>query len=194
MPYEKLKRYYFSFVKPSEEVWAEMEQHFTIKKVAKNDFLVKEGQVCREMNFLNSGTCRTFNLKDGKEYTTNFFFEGGMVTDYSSFIRQTPSSEYIQAVETCEVVCFSYDSMQQFYKMHAVMQQFGRLIAEKVFLNLYQRQQDLLLLSPKERYLQLLKRRPKVVLNLPQVHIASYLGITPEYLSRLRRELKNKQV
>lgn len=190
MVYQKFKDYISTFIQLTEEEWADMAQYYRVKKLAKNDFLIKEGQICRAMNFLNKGTCRTFNLKNGKEITTNFFFDGSFITDYSSLITQKPTTEYIQALEECEFIYLSYQKMQEFYQKYASMQLFGRLIAEKVFLNLYQRQQDFLLLNPKERYLALMERRPKVVLNLPQIYVASYLGITPEYLSRLRRELR----
>jgi len=159
--------------------------------MAKNEYLSQEGQISQQMYFLNTGMCRSFNLKDGKEITTNFFFQGSLVTDYSSFVQQKPSSEYFQLLEDAELIYFSHADMQRMYDKYYNLQKFGRLIAEKIFLNFYQRQQDFLLRTPKERYLNLVKRRPKVILNLPQIHVASYLGITPEYLSRLRRSLKN---
>ena len=190
MKYQQLKDYFFSFVPVSEEEWADLTSCFEVRKMAKNEYLSQEGQICRQMYFLNTGMCRSFNLKDGKEITTNFFFQGSWVTDYSSFIQQKPSTEYFQLLEDAELVHFSYKDLQRMYDKHYNLQKFGRLIAEKIFLNFYQRQQDFLLRSPKERYLNLIERRPKVIQNLPQIHVASYLGITPEYLSRLRRELK----
>lgn len=190
MSYEKLKTYFFSFIAVPEMEWLDIASCFKTKQLAKNDYLLTAGSICKEMYFLNTGMCRSFTLKDGKEITTNFFFTGSLVADYSSFVQQKPSTEYIQLLEAAELVYFSYEAMQKMYAEYYNMQKFGRLIAEKIFLNIYQRQQDFLLSTPKERYLNLIKRRPKVVLNLPQIHVASYLGITPEYLSRLRRELK----
>lgn len=189
--YQKLKAYFSTFVEPTEEEWADMTQCFSIKTIPKNSFLLEAGKVCQKMNFINSGMCRSFQLKDGKEITNNFFFEGSLIADYSSFITQKPSFQYIQTLEETEVVYFSYESMQHYYEKYFTMQKFGRLIAEKIILNINQRERDFLLFSPKERYLNLIKKRPKVILNLPQIYVASYLGITPEYLSRLRRELKN---
>ena len=190
MKYQQLKEYFFSFVSVSEKEWADLSSCFKVKTMAKNEYLSQEGQICNQMYFLNSGMCRSFNLKDGKEVTTNFFFQGSLVNDYSSFIQQKPSTEYFQLLENAELIYFSYEDMQRMYDKYYNLQKFGRLIAEKIFLNFYQRQQDFLLRTPKERYLNLIKRRPKVILNLPQIHVASYLGITPEYLSRLRRELR----
>lgn len=190
MKYQQLKDYFFSFVPVSAEEWADLSSCFKVKTMAKNEYLSREGQICNQMYFLNSGMCRSFNLKDGKEVTTNFFFHGSLVNDYSSFIQQQPSTEYFQLLEKAELIYFSYSDMQRMYDKYFNLQKFGRLITEKIFLNFYQRQQDFLLRTPKERYLNLIKRRPKVILNLPQIHVASYLGITPEYLSRLRRELR----
>lgn len=189
--YQKLKNYFSTFVQPTEEEWGDIEQCFSVKKVPKNSFILKEGAVCQEMNFINSGMFRSYYLKDGKEITTNFFFEGSLMADYNSFVSQKPSFEYLQAAEDSELVYFSNANMQYYYEKYAMMQKFGRLIAEKIITNISRRQQDFLVLTPKERYLNLLEKRPKVLLNIPQVHVATYLGITPEYLSRLRRELKN---
>jgi len=189
--HQKLRAYFSTFVQPTDEEWAAMAQCFYVKQLPKNDFILKAGAVCKEMNFINKGGYRSYYLKDGKEITTNFFFSNSFVADYSSFVTQQPSFEYIEAVEDSELVTFSYKDMQYYYEKYPMMQKFGRLIAEKIITNISNRQQDFLLYTPKERYLNLIKRRPKVVLNLPQIHVATYLGITPEYLSRIRRELKD---
>ncbi|MEM1121904.1 MAG: cyclic nucleotide-binding domain-containing protein, partial [Bacteroidota bacterium] len=108
MPYQKFRTYFSTFVQATDEEWQDLERVYRIKQLKKGDFLVTAGKVCREMNFLNKGNCRTYNLKDGKEITTNFFFAGSLVSDYSSFVQQTPSYEYIQALTDCEVIYFSY--------------------------------------------------------------------------------------
>ncbi len=189
--YEKLKKYHFSIVPLTEEEWAMKVRHIQIKKLRKNDFLIKEGQTCTSVHFVNKGSFRTYNLIKGKEVTTNFFFDGSYASDYVSYLTQKPSLEYIQALEDCEIFSFPYDRMQEMYESNPKIQKFGRLIAEKIFINMYRRQQEFLFFTPKERYLNLLKRRPKVIQQIPQIYIASYLGITPEYLSRIRNELKS---
>lgn len=189
--YQQIRAYFSTFVQPTDEEWADMEQCFFVKKLSKNEYILKAGAICKEMTFVNKGVYRSYYLKDGKEITTNFFFRDSFIADYSSFVTQRPSFEYIQAVEDSELVAFKYEDMQYYYEKYPMMQKFGRLISEKIIINISSRQQDFLLYTPKERYLNLIKRRPKVILNLPQIHVATYLGITPEYLSRIRRELKD---
>ncbi len=191
-PYQPLKAYVCSFVPLSEEEWEAQEAYLQVKSLSKQDFLIREGQICPAIYFINQGSFRTYHLIKGKEITSNFFFAGGFIADYGSLVRQKPSNEYIQALEDAELVSLSYAHLQELYDRYYNYQKFGRLINEKVLINMYLRQQELLLYTPKERYLHLLKRRPKVILQLPQIYVASYLGITPEYLSRLRREIKKE--
>lgn len=190
---DKMKKYFFSFVELTDEEWEEQQKHFITRRIPKNDFLIKEGMICREISYVRSGLFRTYNLVKDKELTTNFFFQGSYTTDYVSMITEKPSKEYIQAVEDSEIVSLPYERIKTLYDKYENYQKFGRLIAEKLFISMYERQQDLLLLTPKERYLKLMEQRPKVMMNVAQIYIASYLGITPEYLSRLRRTLRDEQ-
>ena len=187
--YDKLKTFYYSYVPLTPEEWEDKIQYLTVRKVKKNEFIVQPGQICRSVHFINEGVFRTYNLIGDKEITTNFFFDCGYVTDYASYINQIPAREYIQALTDGELLSFPHEKMQEMYEKYPRAQKYGRLIAEKIFVNTYSRQQEFLFLNPKERYLKLLKKRPKVVQRIPQHYIASYLGITPEYLSRIRKEL-----
>ena len=190
MSFDRVKRFTHAIVDFSEEEWREKELRMQVRKVKKNEYVLSEGEVCRSMSFINSGIFRVFSMVKGKEITTNFFFEGSYLSDYMSFIKQQPSGEYIQALADSEIVTTSYQGIQEIYERYPNWQKFGRLVAEKVFTSMYKRQQDFLFYSPTERYLKLMEKRPKVLLHIPQVYIASYLGITPEYLSRIRRELR----
>lgn len=190
--YEKIRQYTSSIVPFTDEEWAAKVPYLTTQQLNKGDFLVREGQICRAVHFIDSGMFRTYNLVGDKEVTTNFFFESSYASDYVSFVTQTPSKEYIQALEDSVVISFPYDRMQELYEQYPAFQKYGRLTAEKIFTSIYRRQQEFLFFSPKERYLNLMKKRPKVIRHIPQVYIASYLGITPEYLSRIRNELKNE--
>ncbi|MEO0776672.1 MAG: Crp/Fnr family transcriptional regulator [Bacteroidota bacterium] len=191
-PYQQLRIYVSSFVPLSEEEWQAQLAYLQLKTLQKHDFLIREGQICPAIYFINRGSFRTYHLIKGKEVTTNFFFAGGFIADYGSLVRQKVSNEYIQALETAELVSLAYEHLEDLYRRFYNYQKFGRLINERVLINMQRRQQEFLLYTPKERYLHLLQHRPKVVLRLPQIYVASYLGITPEYLSRLRRELKKE--
>ncbi len=190
MSFDRIKQFSHSIVDFSEAEWAEKELSLQVKEVKKNEYILQEGEVCKSMSFINSGIFRVFSMVKGKEITTNFFFDGSFMSDYMSIVTRQPSGEYIQALTDSEIVTISYENMQDMYERYPNWQKFGRLIAEKVFTSMYKRQQEFLFYTPTERYLKLMKKRPKVLLHIPQVYIASYLGITPEYLSRIRRELR----
>lgn len=190
MSFDRVKKFTHSIVDFSEEEWADKESRMQVRQIKKGDYLLREGEVCRHLGFINQGIFRVFSMVNGKEITTNFFFDGSFISDYMSFVKQKPSGEYIQALTDSEITLTAYDDIQYIYETYTNWQKFGRLIAEKVFTSMYKRQQDFLFYSPTERYLKLMEKRPKVLLHIPQVYIASYLGITPEYLSRIRRELR----
>ncbi|CAN5332022.1 Crp/Fnr family transcriptional regulator [soil metagenome] len=159
------------------------------KKVPKGSYLLEAGQVCDYVAFINKGHFRTLTLVNNEELTYNFFFDGNFITDYPSFISRQPSLESHQALEDAEVLMLSYDDMQMIYKKVPVWERFGRLIAEFIILGIGERDRSMLFLSPEEQYLNLMKTRPKVIANIPQHYIASYLGIQPESLSRIRKRL-----
>lgn len=186
--YQKLKDYFFSFIPYDEEQWLAQRGHLRIRKVPKNEFILQPKAVEQEIHFVNNGSFRVFNIVGEKEITTNFFFEGSYVLNFMSLITGEPSDEYIQALEDSEIISLPQKKMERLREKFPNCQKFGRLIAEKAFVSMYRRQQAFLFLTPQERYLQLLEKRPKVIERVPQHYIASYLGITPEYLSRLRRK------
>jgi CRP/FNR family transcriptional regulator, anaerobic regulatory protein len=159
------------------------------RTIAKGEYLMESGQVCDFVVFINKGIFRSFCLIGNAEETYNFFFEGNFVTDYSSFLSRQPSIETHQALEDAEVLLLSYADLQRIYKEYPAWEKFGRLIAEYIILGIAERNRSMLFMSPEERYLSLMKTRPKVIANIPQHYIASYLGIQPESLSRIRKRL-----
>lgn len=159
------------------------------KAIAKGDYLMKAGQVCDFVAFINKGHFRSFCMINGTEETYNFSFDGNFITDYPSFLTQQPSIETHQALEDVEVLMLSYADMQRIYKEFPSWEKFGRLIAEFILMGMAERNRSMLFMSPEKRYLSLMKTRPKVLANIPQHYIASYLGIQPESLSRIRKRL-----
>ena len=159
------------------------------RTIAKHDFFVKEGQVAHEMGVVTKGAFRMYFTYQEREQTGHFMFEGQWLGDYESFLTQKPAMNNVEALEDSEVFCLSYDNMQQLYKMGAQYERFGRLIAEYVYLVAMNSYKSLLLKTAEERYIELLATQPQILERLPQHYIASYLGITRETLSRLRRDI-----
>lgn len=164
--------------------------HMETKTIKQYDFYLKQGSLCRNVAFINKGLVRIYYVKNGKEYVGRFFEKNEWVTDYAGFLLKTPSLFFIEALEDTELFTLSYDNMQKLYSYGKSFEKFGRLIAEKVFIESYQRNVSLMLNSPEELYLALMKEKPHLLNSVPLKYIASYIGIEPESLSRIRKRIR----
>jgi len=191
--YEQLRNYIAKFIQVTDDEWKLHRQCLSIRKFKKGDFLLQVGQVCNHVSFINYGFFRTYTENDGAQRTTNFSFEENYVTDYCSFLTRMPSTDNIQALDDAEVLQLNHHDMNVLYEKIPAWQKFGRLIAEFIFIGVAHRSQTLLLQTPEELYVNLMKERPKVLERVPQIYIASYLGIQPESLSRIRKRLSEQK-
>lgn len=157
----------------------------------KHAFYLKEGQVCKSMVIVYKGGLRYFSRSEKGDYTLGFAFEGEWIGDYESFLLQTPSDGFIQALEDCELFTLSYPDMQALYQHSQRFEKFGRIIAENLFIKTARSKRNLMVQSAEDRYLDLLTSQPHILERLPQHLIASYLGIQPQSLSRIRARISN---
>jgi CRP-like cAMP-binding protein len=160
-----------------------------VRRIPKGDFLVKAGQVCRYVSFLNSGLARLFYNFEGKDISIGFVVPGDYTSEYESFLTQKPASQSIEALSDLEVVDLGYNDMQRLYKEYPAYQEFGRKIAEMLFIYLNQRNTALLALSPEDRYRHMIADQPALLQQVPQYMLASFMGVTPEHLSRIRKKI-----
>jgi CRP-like cAMP-binding protein len=130
---------------------------------------------------------------NGQDTTKNFFFENEYASEYESFISRTPAAFNVRAMEDSELLELSYANVQKLYETFPVWQKYGRIIAEWLFIHLSRRSKDLLSKSPEELYVDLLNTRPYIIERMPLHYIASYLGVQPESLSRIRKRLMEVQ-
>jgi CRP/FNR family transcriptional regulator, anaerobic regulatory protein len=186
---DKIRTAFERFVPLSDDEWNMVKPRLTFRHLKKKEFLLREGERSNIAAFINNGLLRYYYMVRGEEHCRQFFFENGFATDYESFLTQKPSRLNIDAIEDSELTLIHHADMQEFYAEIPAFQKFGRLLAESLFIALSHRTASLLLETPKERYLHLMKERPKVMQRVPQYMVASYLGITPEALSRIRRRL-----
>ncbi len=172
----------------TENEWLAMQEVLTVKQIKKGGYLIKEGQVCNHVSFINRGLVRLFYNSNGKDISVGFLPENNYVSEYESFLTRLPATQNIDALTDTEVIDLSYDNMQPLYKHYPVFQEFGRKMAEALFIMLNQRNTALLVLSPEQRYCHMV-----IETNLhqivPQYMLASFIGITPEHLSRIRKKL-----
>lgn len=158
----------------------------TRKVVSKGEFLIKEGQVERNLYLVESGAIRVFYLTEFEEMTIRFGYKGSMITSLSSFIRATPSEFYIDAIRKTTVSVISKASLMTLVnESHENLVQYTALL-ESLITQQIEREIDLLITSPTERLSRVLKRSPTLFQEIPLKFIASYLRMTPETLSRIR--------
>jgi len=187
--FSSIRNYISRFINFSDEEWLLLQSILTRRFIKKGEFILRGGDVCNHVTYINKGIFRIYNVVHDEEQTVNFAFEGNFITDYSSFVSRQSTSDYIVAMEDAEILQLRYDDMQAAYLKSAIWERFGRLIAEYILMFVVERNKSLLFNTPEERYLNLMKERPKVIANMPLKYIASYLGITPEALSRIRKRM-----
>lgn len=189
-----LQIFMLQMVKLEDAAWQDMQQRLQTRTYKKREHFIKEGKVCREIGFIGKGSFRYYKVIDGVEVSTFFSFEHNWVSAYTSFLRKTPSYLNVQAMEDCEVLILTYDDMQHLYNHYITFERFGRLMAEYLVGCLEERMHSLLLTSPEQRYLKTLEDNSIYFERVPLHYVASYLGIAPESLSRIRKRLTQKAI
>jgi CRP-like cAMP-binding protein len=159
------------------------------KRIKKNDHLLVEGDFCNFGVFIIKGCIRHYYLNDGVESTGNFFFEEAWYADFESFLYGKPSALNIEALEDCEFYLAYRKDFDELVAKYPVFNVFLRVMMERTIKGLTGKGMLMALLSPEERYLELIKHRPKVVERISLKHIATYLGVKPESLSRIRTRI-----
>ncbi|GAB5564604.1 MAG: Crp/Fnr family transcriptional regulator [Winogradskyella sp.] len=156
----------------------------------KHQFIVQQGDVCKSANFIVSGCTKMFYMDaDGQEHVVMFAIEDWWSSDLGSFITQSPADYNVQCLEPCEVIQFTYDNLEILYKELPKLERLFRKIVERAFVASQKRIIRNFSLSAKERYQIFRTTYPKIDQRVPQYMIASYLGITKEFLSKIKREL-----
>ena len=161
--------------------------HYSIRQeISAKTILLQEGQISRTMFFIEKGCLRTWVNNDGKEITTQFFFEGDSVSSIESFRTNQPSLYSIESLEACILQTISQKEFQNTVENSPELQ---KEIEKHLFKRLFQTQQlfySYLKNNPQKRYEELIEQHPEILQRVPQHYIASYLGITPVSLSRIR--------
>src|SRR5690606_36586715 len=162
------------------------------KQLKARDYFLTEGKICHEIVFINKGCFRRYYLSDGKEINTHFAFENEFVTDYDSLLQSKSSRYFIQTLEDTEIVTFNLSALQNAYNQSQNWERFGRIIAEQSYKLTTQRLESFLFLDGEQRYLDLLEKQHHMLDSIPLYHIAFYLGLEWESLSRLRKKIVYK--
>ena len=167
-------------------------KHFETKTFKKKTNILKAGKTAKEVYFILSGCIRLFYEKDGEDISAYFFTEKRFAGAYDSFISQKPSRLSMETLEDCEVLSISYEALQKLFNELPKMNEFVRKVLEERFVTLHDLFTSQILDSPEERYLNLQKERPELFNRIPQHQLATFLGITPVSLSRIRNRVMKK--
>jgi len=163
-----------------------------IKKVEKGDFLLQEGEISKSFYFNLSGLVRLFYLKSGEEKTAYFFPKNTFISAYSSFLKAIPSEINLQAVESTHLVEINTDASMRLLEHSSKFEALARIAMEDELMNYQEIVASLISLKPEERYYNLLQKNPEIFQKVPQHQIASFIGVQPESLSRIKKRLLKK--
>lgn len=164
-----------------------------LEKYDKKEFIFKSGEVQKEVGYICQGLLRKFYINEkGDEIITGFSKEKEYATDYPAFLNQRPSKYYIECLEPSIIVKIPYEKLQEAYRKYPDNEMYGRLVAESVLTRETNRVESLLFESAEERYLNFLKQNKNIMNRISLTHLASYLGIKRQSLSRIRSNLVKK--
>ena len=186
---ESFNNYLKQFPHYSPKVFEDIRPYLSMKKIEAGEYFLMHGKISRNIAFIKKGLLRLFYLNDGKEVTNCFCKENTITTSYSSLITQQKSDIAIQAIESSQLVVFSYDTLQKMYKQDLFWQQLGRLAAENEFITTECHSRFLRDLTATDRYKQILENDNELLQRVSLNYLATYLQIAPETLSRIRNKV-----
>jgi len=184
-----LKNIFDKSFKADIQLWDTFSQKLVIREFKKNEYLKGAHETEKYLNFIKKGSVGNFIANDGNETCISLSINDSFTSDYFSFLTQKPSLIYSIALENTRVFSISYFELSKLYAKSNSGVWLGKTIAEQLFIQRQQKQIDLLTLTAKDRYLKLLKEKPEIIQKVSLKHIASFIGVTPESLSRIRKEI-----
>ena len=197
MMFEKYKEFIDQYVSLNSIEWQNFKSALKVHDYKKGEIIHRSGDVCTKLFFINHGLIRGYVIDtEGKEYTWNLFFNDAdsvmtnvYVVDYESFVSKSRSKITFEVLEDCQLISITYEKLNTFYKGSLNSEKLGRIMAEIAYSSVHNAVLDQITKTATERYEELVKKHPHYIQKIPQYHIASYLGITPQSLSRIKKSL-----
>lgn len=188
---DKLRKFIETIANVSEKDWLTFSSCLQKREFSKKTSFLRKGQIENHISFIEKGEVRLFIPKEDeiKEITFGFSFQSEFISAYDSFLTRSPSLYQLETLADTILWSISYNDLQEVYRTTKIGNTIGRFISEKLFLIKSKREQSLLNETSDQRYLNLFKDRPNVIKQIPLKYIASYIGVTPQALSRIRKRI-----
>jgi len=187
---QQLLEYITQYVQLTPDEESALLSKIKVKKFLKGQFVVQNGEICKYENFVLSGCLRSFYIdNDGLEHVIMFAVENWWTADLGSFITQKPSDLNVQCLENSEIIQIHYNDLQKLYFEIPKLERFFRIIIQKAFVAAQKRIVSNFSMDATDRYIQFREQYHDIEQRVPQYMIASYLGITKEFLSKIRNKL-----
>ncbi len=181
------------FVTLTNEEQARLKSILKVSKVKKKQMIIQPGAVCRYRSYIAKGAFRVFYLDDvGKEHTVSIGIEDWFVTDFYSYINQVPATNYAQALEDSVILQMKYEDIELLCKEIHSLSEYFRLTTEKAFAYSRRRVISNISKTAEQRYYEYIEKYPSIANRVPQYILASYLGVSPEFLSKIRSQKISK--
>lgn len=186
---ERIYKYYKETYEISDEDWDFFSAKLRKETFSKKTNILLNGEIEKNLSFVDKGIVRFFIPRNDLDLTFGFVFPDSFVCAYDSFLTQTPSIYSVQTLTDTILWRLSYDDLQTVYDKTQIGNIIGRKTSENLFLKKAERELSLLNETPEERYLKIFRTRPELIEKIPLKYIASYIGITPQALSRIRKRI-----
>jgi CRP-like cAMP-binding protein len=184
---ENFKKVVSEFIVFNEAEWLLFSESMIIKHYKKGEYFLEEGNLCNHVGFTIKGILGYYYLINGIEHMRGFFFPNDFFSNYNCFLLNNKSTAYIQALEDCSVILIHKDEINMLNDKISTFHKLSQNMLEKIYISLSEKFELFFLKTAEERYFKLISERPKLIQKIPQYMIASYLGITPEGLSRIKK-------
>lgn len=184
----ELKKFFNDYVPLPDVELDDIVSKFKKKKIKKNEFLLMQGEICKDLIFVQNGCLRLYYLQEDVEVSVWFALKHSSAIEIYSFISETPTNNYLQAIEESEILYLPKTELNKLYQSHPKMQEMMRKFWEDVILHLLERFTALQRDSAEQRYLDLLNK-PELLQTIPQKYLASFIGVTPTSLSRIKKNI-----
>jgi cAMP-binding proteins - catabolite gene activator and regulatory subunit of cAMP-dependent protein kinases len=188
----QIRKYFEERFAISEEDWNIFSSKLHQIEFPKNHVILKAGDTEHYLSFIEKGLIRFYIPQEEKELTFTFIFENNFYSAYDSFLTQQPSVYQVETLAPTILWRIHYNDLQEVYKETQIGNFIGRMASEELFLKKSKRELSLLVDSAEKRYAELLAEKPELIQHIPLKYLASYIGVTPQALSRIRARIAKK--